>query len=65
MFSRRSQRWWLWIGLCLFGWGWSATSVLAWNQAGHATVAAIAYAHLTPRARARVDAILKQHPEYA
>ncbi|MFQ3580463.1 S1/P1 nuclease [Chloracidobacterium validum] len=39
--------------------------MLAWNQAGHATVAAIAYAHLTPRARARVDAILKQHPEYA
>ncbi|OYT73786.1 MAG: hypothetical protein CFK52_00010 [Chloracidobacterium sp. CP2_5A] len=36
----------------------------AWNQAGHATVAAIAYAQLTPRARARVDAALKQHPEY-
>lgn len=44
--------------------GASAPSAWAWNQAGHATVAAVAYAQLTPRARARVDAILRRHPEY-
>jgi hypothetical protein len=55
--------WWLWVGVCWFALG--TTPVLAWNQAGHATVAAIAYGQLHPLVRARVAAILRQHPEYA
>jgi hypothetical protein len=38
---------------------------LAWNSTGHEAVDLLAYAELTPAARARVDAILKQHPRYA
>ncbi|MDW8216140.1 MAG: S1/P1 nuclease [Acidobacteriota bacterium] len=63
MAAYRNKLWFrLWLILCLLSLG--AIPAGAWNQAGHATVAAIAYAHLTPRARMRVDAILKQHPEY-
>jgi hypothetical protein len=36
----------------------------AWNATGHRVVAAIAYDHLTPKARARVDELLRQHPDY-
>lgn len=39
-------------------------SALAWNAAGHMTVARIAYAKLTPSTRARVDALLRQHPDF-
>jgi hypothetical protein len=39
-------------------------SVFGWNAAGHRIIAAIAYENLTPKARARVDALLKQHPDY-
>jgi len=35
-----------------------------WNATGHRVVAAIAYDHLTPKARARVDALLRAHPDY-
>ena len=38
---------------------------LAWNGTGHRIIAAIAYARLTPQARARVDALIRQHPDYA
>jgi hypothetical protein len=37
----------------------------AWNDAGHMTIAAVAYQHLTPGVRARVDALLRQHPDFA
>ncbi len=36
-----------------------------WNATGHRIVAFIAYERLTPQARARVDALLKLHPDYA
>jgi hypothetical protein len=37
----------------------------AWNPTGHRIVAAIAYQRLTPRARQRVEALLKRHPDYS
>lgn len=37
----------------------------AWNAAGHRIIAAVAYDRLTPETRARVDALLKQHPDFS
>ena len=37
---------------------------MAWNATGHRLIAAIAYDRLTPKARARVDALIRQHPDY-
>jgi hypothetical protein len=37
----------------------------AWNATGHRIIAAIAYERLTPATRARVDQILRNHPDYA
>jgi hypothetical protein len=37
----------------------------AWNATGHRVAAAIAYDHLTPAARQRVDALLQKHPDYS
>jgi hypothetical protein len=39
-------------------------SAQAWNATGHRLIAAIAYDRLTPKARARVDALIRQHPDY-
>ena len=36
----------------------------AWNSTGHRLIAAIAYDRLTAKARARVDAMIRQHPDY-
>jgi hypothetical protein len=36
----------------------------AWNSTGHRLIATIAYDRLTPKARARVDALIRQHPDY-
>ena len=36
----------------------------AWNGTGHRSIAIVAYWHLTPATRARVDALLAQHPDY-
>lgn len=36
----------------------------AWNSTGHRLIAAIAYDRLTPKARARVDALIRRHPDY-
>jgi hypothetical protein len=36
-----------------------------WNATGHRIAAAIAYDHLSANARARVDALLAMHPDYA
>jgi len=41
-----------------------AVPASAWNAMGHRAVAAIAYEHLTPQTRARVDELLKNHPDY-
>jgi hypothetical protein len=35
----------------------------AWNATGHRIVGAIAYDHLNAKARARVDELLRQHPD--
>jgi hypothetical protein len=37
----------------------------AWNYVTHRVIAAIAYDRLRPAARARVDALIKLHPDYA
>jgi hypothetical protein len=42
-----------------------ALPALAWNGTGHRVCAAITYDHLTPKARARVDELLRHHPDYA
>jgi hypothetical protein len=39
-------------------------TAVAWNNAGHMTVAAVAYMSLSDPAKARVDALLKQHPDF-
>ncbi len=36
----------------------------AWNATGHRLIAAIAYDRLNPKTRARVDALVRQHPDY-
>lgn len=40
------------------------TASIAWNDAGHMTVAAIAYHHLDPAVKSKVDDLLKSHPSY-
>jgi S1/P1 Nuclease len=35
-----------------------------WNATGHRIAAAITYDHLSPKAKARVDALLAMHPDY-
>ena len=42
-----------------------APTAFAWNATGHRIASAIAYDHLTPAARQRVDALLQKHPDYA
>jgi hypothetical protein len=41
-----------------------AAPARAWNSTGHRLIAAIAYDRLTPKARARVDILIRQHPDY-
>lgn len=36
----------------------------AWNYSGHSIIAEIAYERLTPQARARVDRMIRDHPDY-
>jgi hypothetical protein len=36
----------------------------AWNGTGHKAIALIAYEHLTPTARQRVNQLLSKHPDY-
>lgn len=43
---------------------WLPQPAAAWNNAGHLTVAAIAYMNLKPGARAKVDAIMRMHPDF-
>lgn len=37
---------------------------VAWNDFGHMLSARLAYAHLTPEAKAKWNAVLKEHPQY-
>jgi hypothetical protein len=41
-----------------------AAPAWAWNFSGHWIAAAIAYQRLTPAVRARVDDLIRQHPDY-
>jgi hypothetical protein len=41
-----------------------ALPVSAWNYSGHQIIAEIAYERLTPQARARVDRMIRDHPDY-
>src|SRR5882757_2823224 len=41
-----------------------APPATAWNATGHRLIAAIAYDRLKPKTRARVDALIRQHPDY-
>ncbi len=41
-----------------------AAPVPAWNFSGHWIAAAIAYQRLTPSVRARVDDLIRKHPDY-
>ena len=41
-----------------------ALPAAAWNYSGHCIVAEIAYERLTPRVRARVDRMIREHPDY-
>ena len=42
----------------------SGESLFGWNAAGHRSITFLAYTLLSPRARARVDAIIKAHPDF-
>ena len=39
-------------------------SAQAWNKTGHTAIASIAYSNLEPKAKQRVDALLRKHPDY-
>jgi len=41
-----------------------ALPAAAWNYSGHCIIAEIAYERLTPQARARVDQMIRDHPDY-
>jgi S1/P1 Nuclease len=43
----------------------SARAAFAWNATGHEIVAFVAWSQLTPQAKAQVNALLSQHPDYA
>jgi len=42
-----------------------ASNAFAWNGTGHEVVADIAWDNLTPEVKAKVTALLQQHPDYA
>lgn len=42
-----------------------ACSLSGWNFTGHKAITFLAYSHLNAKARARVDAILRAHPDYS
>ena len=41
-----------------------ALPAMAWNYSGHQIIALIAYERLTPQVRARVDQMIRDHPDY-
>ncbi|HEV2700910.1 MAG TPA: S1/P1 nuclease [Steroidobacteraceae bacterium] len=55
-----------WVALALACSGSLVCSpVMAWNDFGHMTVAAVAWQHLRPAARTRVSQLLRLNPDYA
>src|SRR5262245_1253753 len=42
----------------------SCLQSFAWSSAGHMVIAAEAYRQLTPKTKAKVDELLKFHPDY-
>lgn len=50
--------------LCILAQLFAIPSALAWNDFGHMSVAFVAYKHLTPKTKARVNALLKLNPYY-
>jgi hypothetical protein len=52
------------IAVVTFVW-FAALNCFAWSSAGHQTIAAIAYANLSPALQARVGESLKAHPDYS
>jgi S1/P1 Nuclease len=52
----------LFVALCVGPGG--SPAARAWNDFGHMTVAAVAWQHLTPAARARVGTLLRLNPDY-
>jgi hypothetical protein len=55
-----------WLGLLILVWvGLGATTPLrAWDDFGHMTVAAVAWQHLAPAARAQATELLRLNPDY-
>ena len=51
------------LGLLLFSLS-LQTPLEAWNATGHRIIAAVAYDHLNPKAQARVEELLRQHPDF-
>jgi hypothetical protein len=43
----------------------AASGLQAWNYATHKVIGYVAYQRLTPAVRARVDSIIRRHPDYA
>ncbi len=41
------------------------TTLSAWNSVGHKAIAGLAYDLLNDKARARVDSLIRQHPDFA
>jgi hypothetical protein len=58
--SRRISAWLL-IPLVIVT---SVTPGFAWNATGHRAIALIAYEHLSPAARQRINSLLNKHPDY-
>jgi hypothetical protein len=52
------------LALLVSLWGVSASPALAWNDRGHMLAAMVAYQQMTPETRARVNEILRHHPQY-
>ena len=55
-----------WVGpLVLLGMGTAGSAPAhAWNDFGHMTVAAVAWQHLNPAARAQATQLLRLNPDY-
>jgi hypothetical protein len=64
MHWRRSAACAVLSGLTLFIAAPLTAPLQAWNATGHRIIAAIAYERLTPGVRAKVDELIRRHPDY-